>query len=97
MEDNEKKVGPAVDSRPEKMTYEQLENIAHQLSDQAKQLYAKLQDSNMENTFRRLDYLFKVIAHSNQFNDEFVKKCSKEIESVITIPEGELEDYPTEE
>ena len=31
-------------TRPEKMSYEQLENIAHQLSDQAKQLYAKLQE-----------------------------------------------------
>ena len=28
--------------RPEKMSYEQLENIAHQLSEQAKQLYMKL-------------------------------------------------------
>lgn len=32
--------------RPEKMSYEQLENIAHQLSEQAKQLYMKLQDAN---------------------------------------------------
>lgn len=47
--------------KAEKMSYEQLENIAHQLSEQAKQLYAKLQEANMTNIFKRLDYLFKVI------------------------------------
>ena len=47
--------------RPEKMSYEQLENIAHQLSEQAKQLYMKLQAANMGNMFKRLDYLFKVV------------------------------------
>ena len=44
--------------RPEKMSYEQLENIAHQLSEQAKQLHMKLQAANMSNVFKRLDYLY---------------------------------------
>ena len=46
--------------RPEKMSYEQLENIAHQLSDQAKHLYAKLQEANMVNMFSRCDSLTTV-------------------------------------
>lgn len=97
MEDNKEKVGPAVEGRPEKMTYEQLENIAYQLSDQAKQLYAKLQEANMENMFKRLDYLFKVLENNFSFSEEFVKKCASEIEALITVPEEELEDSPTEE
>lgn len=78
-------------ARPEKMSYEQLENIAHQLSNQAKQLYAKLQEANMVNMFRRLDYLFKVVENAHAFNEEFVNKCVTEIEDLMTLPENEEE------
>lgn len=85
-------------TRPEKMSYEQLENIAHQLSDQAKQLYAKLQEANMVNVFKRLDYLFKVVENAHAFNEEFVAKCVDEIEDLMTVPETEEEtgDKPEE-
>lgn len=85
-------------ARPEKMSYEQLENIAHQLSNQAKQLYAKLQEANMVNMFKRLDYLFKVVENAHSFNEEFVAKCVAEIEDLMTVPktEEETEDKPEE-
>lgn len=85
-------------ARPEKMSYEQLENIAHQLSNQAKQLYAKLQEANMVNMFKRLDYLFKVVESAHSFNEEFVAKCVAEIEDLMTVPktEEETEDKPEE-
>ena len=91
MEENKKtKMEPTTEAaRPEKMSYEQLENIAHQLSDQAKQLYAKLQEANMVNMFKRLDYLFKVVENAHAFNEEFVAKCVAEIEDLMTIPETE--------
>ena len=57
--------------RPEKMSYEQLENIAHQLSEQNKQLYMKLQATNM----------------SNMFKQDFLEKCITEIEEIMTVPE----------
>lgn len=82
---------------PKKLSYSELENIAHQLSDQAKQLYTKLQDANMGNMFKRLDYLFKVIENTPYFNSDFVKKCTLEIEDLITLPEEESEDSPSEE
>ena len=78
-------------TRPEKLSYEQLENIAHQLSEQAKQLYAKLQEANMVNMFKRLDYLFKVVENAHAFNEEFVAKCVSEIEDLMTVPETEEE------
>ena len=93
------KMGPITEAaRPEKMSYEQLENIAHQLSNQAKQLYAKLQDANMTNVFKRLDYLFKVVENAHAFSEEFVAKCVAEIEDLMTVPEaeGETEDKPEE-
>ena len=84
--------------RPEKMSYEQLENIAHQLSDQAKHLYAKLQEANMVNMFKRLDYLFKVVENARNFPTEFTTKCITEIMDLMTVPETEegTEDKPKE-
>ena len=100
MEENkETKMEPTTEAaRPEKMSYEQLENIAHQLSNQAKQLYAKLQEANMVNMFKRLDYLFKVVENTHAFNEAFVAKCVAEIEDLMTVPETEeeTEDKPEE-
>ena len=73
--------------KPEKMSYEQLENIAHQLSEQARQLYSKLQQSNMTNMFKRLDYLFKVVENGHMFKQDFFEKCIAEIEELMTVPE----------
>ena len=80
--------------RPEKMSYEQLENVAHQLSEQSRQLYIKLQQANMNNMFKRLDYLFKVIANADQFSKVFIAKCVKEVEEIMTIPEQDNQEQP---
>ena len=87
--------------KPEKMSYEQLENIAHQLSEQARQLYSQLQQSNMTNMFKRLDYLFKVVENGHMFKQDFLEKCIAEIEELMTVPEEvekeETPDIKTEE
>ena len=106
MEEQKKKVvkmQPATkDERPEKLSYEQLENVAHQLSEQAKQLYMKLQATNMSNMFKRLDYLFKVVENGHMFKQDFLEKCIAEIEELMTVPEEtdkeeETPDIETEE
>ena len=101
MEEQKKKVvkmQPATkDERPEKLSYEQLENVAHQLSEQAKQLYMKLQAANMSNMFKRLDYLFKVIENGHMFKQDFLEKCIAEIEELMTVPEEVEEDNKEEE
>lgn len=78
-----------------KMSYEQLEDVAHQLSEQVRQLYAKLQESNLENMFKRLDYLFRVVENAHSFSVDFVNKCTSEIESLMTLPDPE--DEPKED
>lgn len=91
MEEQKKKVvemKPQM-QRPEKMSYEQLEGIAHQLSEQNRQLFAKLQELNMTNMFKRLDYLFKVIENGHMFKQYFLEKCIAEVESLMTVPEQE--------
>ena len=98
MEEQKKKVvemKPQV-QRPEKMSYEQLENVAHQLSEQNRQFFAKLQELNMANMFKRLDYLFKVIENGHMFKQDFFEKCIAEIESIMTVPEQEEEPETTD-
>lgn len=99
MEENNEKIvemKPQVKAEePQKMTYEQLEQVAHQLSEQAKQLYRKLQEANMINMFKRLDYLFKVVENKGSFSGEFVQSCVDEIQDILTIsdePEAEATD-----
>lgn len=75
------------DLKDKKLSYEELNNIAHQLSEQSRNLYLELQKANQYNLFKRLDYLFKVIENSSIFDTEFVTKCKDEIKSIITIPE----------
>ena len=83
--------------RPEEMSYEQLEQVAHQLSEQARQLYSQLQKSNMTNMFKRLDYLFKVVENGHMFKQDFLEKCITEIEELMTVPEETEEDDKEEE
>ena len=93
MEEQKKKVvemKPQV-KRPEKMSYDQLESVAHQLSEQNRQMFAKLQELNMVNMFKRLDYLFKVVENGHMFDQDFLEKCIAEIESLMTVPEQEEE------
>lgn len=75
-----------VEEQPKKFTYEQLEQIAGNLSNQVQQLSVKLQEANMINIFKRLDYLFKVVETSSNlvFSPEFIDRCVKEIEELMT-------------
>lgn len=91
MEEQKKKVVEMKSQmqRPEKMSYEQLENVAHQLSEQNRQLFAKVQELNMTNVFKRLDYLFKVVESGHMFKQDFLEKCITEIENLMTVSEQE--------
>lgn len=88
----EKIVTEEAQGQVKKFTYEQLEQIATNLSSQVQQLSIKLQESNMFNMFKRLDYCFKVLeVAQNQkidlLKEEFVKKCANEIQELMTVPE----------
>lgn len=78
MEENQK--------NPE-LTYEQLNNVANQLSQQNMQLRKQIEEMNYVNLFKRLDYLFKVVEFAGQFNQEFVNACTTEIEGLLTAAE----------
>lgn len=75
-----------------KLTYEELENVAHQLSEQCREMAARLQNNDLNNVFRRLDFLFAVLQNKESFVEkhaDFLEKCTEEIVALITIPEAE--------
>lgn len=101
----EKKLEPK--NEPKKLSYEELENVCHQLSAQAQQLNAQNQqlramvtEANLSNLYKRLDYLFEVINRDNPYlSTDFKKKCAIEIETLMATPEAEdtQEESPKEE
>lgn len=74
--------------KQKKLSYEELENYLHQLSEQSRVLMQRLQEANMTNMFKRLDYLFKILELENVelFPEDFVQECIDEIISSIRIP-----------
>lgn len=78
------------ENTPKKYSYDELNNICNQLMQQNQNLLKQLQNMNIGNMFRRLDYLFKVVEYGNAFNDaDFVGACVDEIKDLITIPKQE--------
>lgn len=80
----------------EKMSYEQLENIAHQMSEQSRSLYSQnqqlakaLEEANATNYFKRLDYLWSIIhSDSPYISKDFITRCGEEFMELMT-PEKE--------
>lgn len=61
-----------------KMTVEQVRAAANE---QIGILYQKLQEANLANTFKRLDYLFKIVEGS--FDEVMKGKAKVEIDNIV--------------
>lgn len=78
-----------------KLSLEELENVCHQLSEQARQLSVQnnnlmkaLEAANLANLFKRLDYLFSIIENDNKYlTEEFKAKCAEEIMEILSKEE----------
>lgn len=83
---------------PQELTREQLVGMLHQMSEQDRKLFEEnkklrevIEEMNMTNLFKRLDYLFRVITEDNKYlTVEFKNKCAREIEFLMTQPEQEI-------
>ena len=60
------------------MTVEQVKAAANE---QISLLYQKLQEANLANTFKRLDYLFKIV--EGNFEKEMQDKARTEIDHIV--------------
>lgn len=84
------------------MTNEQkLQYENNQLKGMLNNMQMQMQQMNMINAFKRLDYLFKAIEFQNSFNPEFITICTMEIESFFKdtffTEESEEEENPKTE
>lgn len=70
-------------------TIEQYKQAVEALKSQNTQLIYQLQNANMANLFKRLDYLFKVVENAAMFDEVFVEQCIAEIKDLMTPPETE--------
>ena len=84
-----KTVNMEVNKKP---SYEELEKAMYSLTEKLNKAYKDNQYlvnqlNNINNTFTRLNYLFKVLENSHYFKESFITECAEEIENTITIPD----------
>lgn len=82
----------AENPQEQKLSYEQLNNICSELYQQNQNLHRQLQQANMVNMFKRLDYLFLVLKYESVFKDaDFINSCIDEIKDAIILkPEEDV-------
>ena len=87
-----------VKQETKKLSYEELENAAKQISVQAEAIYKEnvqlkqaLQQANMSNLYTELNFKFKVLEYSNMFDPDFVGNIIESIEDTMT-PKEDKED-----
>lgn len=74
----------------QKLSYEQLNSICSELYQENQKLRRQLQQVNVSNMFKRLDYLFAVLQYESVIKDpEFINSCVEEIKSAMAVPEEE--------
>ncbi len=67
-------------------TEAEVRKLVEGFKSQNAQLIYQLQNANMNNMFKRLDYLFKVIENAAMFDETFVEQCTIEIKELMTLP-----------
>lgn len=75
-----------------KLTYEELENAAHQLSEQSRQLYMQnkklneiLQEADLSNFYERLKWLWTVVTSDTPYiTEDFKNRCGIEFQVLMT-------------
>ena len=72
-----------------KLSYEELETVAKDLYNRCTEMAKEIQRMQVDNTFKRLDYLFKTLEYYSLLDTDFVRSCAKEIQEIMTIPETE--------
>ena len=81
-----KAAGTTGDSKqPEKLSYEQLEQIARDLAMQRNQLQVQLQNAQrVINEFNDLGMLLSIVDKGENFSSDFIVRCTERIEKLVT-------------
>ena len=96
MEENKVK-----NNESKKLTYEQLNQAAQQISQQAEALYKENQQLretlnriSIQNGYTELGFKFKVVENSTMFPKEFVKRTITDIVHTMTVTDEEPNEEP---
>lgn len=96
MEENKTK-----NNESKKLTYEQLNQAAQQISQQAEALYKENQQLretlnriSIQNGYTELGFKFKVVENSTMFPKEFVERTIAEIVDTMTVTNEEPNEEP---
>ena len=84
----------------EKLSYEQLEQLANNLNRQCQQFYSQLQEANkIISEFNEVGMLLSILEKSEHFNEDFVTRCANKVEEIITkaLDSAEKQDEKTKE
>lgn len=86
MDEKSKKVKTSDgNSKSEKLSYEQLEQVAGNLNKQCQQLFQQLKEAQrVISEFNEIGLLLDILDKSEHFGEAFVERCSKKIEEVVT-------------
>jgi hypothetical protein len=66
-----------------KLSYEELNNVCMQLSEQNERMKAHIENLNRQQMFARLEFLFKVLEYKGSFPVEIVEKTVKEVSEIM--------------
>lgn len=71
--------------KEEKLTYEQLEQVANNLNQQCRQMYQKLQEAQeVISNFNDIAMLLTVLEKAEFFDNEFVSKCAERVQNTVS-------------
>ena len=70
----------------EKLSYEQLEQLAANLRQEAKHWYQQcIEMKKVLDEFNEVNMLLDILGKSEHFSEKFATRCSEKIESIITV------------
>jgi hypothetical protein len=76
---------PKTNDSVNKLSYEELENAAAYLNEECRKQKAQLIEArNIINGFNEVGLLLSILGKDTFFNDSFVERCAKKIESIVT-------------
>ena len=71
------------EDKKEKLSYEQLNDVCSQLSQQNKMLVDQINQLRQVDFYKGIDYFFKIVENSDKFTPEYVTNIVAKIEALI--------------
>lgn len=95
---NEKSKEVKMDTQKnEKLSYEQLEQVAGNLNRQCQQLNAQLREArNAIAEFNEIGMMLSILDKSEHFSEAFIQRCSQTVEDIVTRALDSAEDASKE-